>query len=207
MKMHAIPLLVLTVIQTYSMQPSEQKKGSRIEVKGSRLEAAAQILRTVTAFGSDNSFEQELASKLEETKKLKQFDRFQYDKQLHEILEAKVISASAAKFQAAQALLESAKDQVKICCDNIMTFEQYKNPSEMKTALKALLEARELAIYAVGKRLCAANPNKFDVWCRWETDIDPALKVINQDIAEFIAKHNITEEMKTKEAHMPLNAP
>ena len=187
------------------MQPSEQKKGSKIEEKkGSRTEAAAQILRTITAFIGDNSVEPELEKKLEDAKKLKQFDRFQYDKQLQEIIEVKVTSASAAKFQAAQALFESAKDQVKICSDNIITFEQYKNPSEMKTALKALLEARELAIAAVSKRICAANPNKFDVWCRWETDTDPALKIINQDIAEFIAKHNITEEMKTKEAHMPL---
>ena len=114
---------------------------------------------------------------------------------------------SPSKRAAAQALFESATEQIRIGFVNVTEFEQSKYTAEKKTEFIEILKALELAYFAVSKRICAETPLKHDLWCRFETDVDEPLIKLHHEVDDFFVKCKVTEEMKTKDAHMPLNAP
>jgi hypothetical protein len=177
-----------------SPEKGTDKKGSEI-----RRGSAALIEQGVEAFASPGLTEEELQKKFEEAKKKLIFSRDDHDNLLKEILEARLSGASAARHQAALALFDSAKAQVDIAIGNVKAFELYKNPLEAKMALRSVLIARNLAAYAVAKKICAVNPRKYEEWCRFEEETDPTIMALNKTINEFFSTKTITEEMKTKE--------
>lgn len=185
--------------RTASMSPEKavDKKGSEI-----RRGPAAQIEQTVELFAEQGISEEELQKKFEEAKRKMLFSRDEHDQILKEILETKINSASAARHQASIALFESAKERVAIAIGNVQAFELYKNPTEVKLALLAILRARNLASYAIAKKICATNPRKYDEWCRFEEETDQAKFDLDKSINDFFSTKVITEEMKTKEIPM-----
>lgn len=185
-----------------SPEKGSDKKGSEIK-RGS----AALIEQGVEAFAGSGITEEELQKKLEEAKKKLIFSRDEHDNLLKEILELRINGASAARHQAALALFDSAKAQVDIAISNVKAFELYKNPLEVKMALLSILRARNLAAYAVAKKICAINPRKYEEWCRFEEETDPAIMALNKTINEFFSTKSITEEMKTKEVPRTLVHP
>ena len=177
-----------------SPEKGSDKKGSEIK-RGS----AAIIEQSVEAFAGPGITEEELQKKLEEAKKKLIFSRDDHDTLLKEVLEIRMSGASAARHKAALALFESAKAQVDIAIGNVKAFELYKNPLEVKMALRSVLIARNLAAYAVSKKICAVNPRKYEEWCRFEEETDPAITALNKTINDFFSTKTISEEMKTKE--------
>lgn len=180
-----------------SMPPekSSDKKGSDI-ARGS----AAQIEQSYEAFAGSGATEEELQKKLEEAGKKLPGARDEHDTLLKQILEVKINVRSGARHQAALTLFESAKAQVEIAIGNVQQFELYKNPIEAKLALIGVLKARNLAAYAIAKKICALNPRKYEEWCRFEEETDPAIMALNKTISDFFIARGITEEMKTKDA-------
>lgn len=185
-----------------SPEKGAEKKGSEIK-RG----AAALIEQGVEAFAGSGPSEEELQKKLDEAKRKLIFSRDDHDNLLKEILEARLTGASAARHQAALALFDSAKAQVDIAIGNVKAFELYKNPLEAKMALLSVLRARNLAAYAVAKKICAVNPRKYEEWCRFEEETDPTIMALNKTINEFFSTKVITEEMKTKEVPRALVLP
>lgn len=171
-----------------------KKGGSQIEP---RHASASRIQNTVDAFAAPGISEEELDKKLETAMKIKH-SRNDHDNLLKEILEVKMNGASAARYKAALALFESAKDQVVIAIDNVAAFESYQNKAEVKIALLDILKARNLAAYAISKRICAQSPRKYDEWCKFEEETDPAIMELNQTINQFFISKKITEEMKIR---------
>ncbi len=182
---------------TISPEKATEKKGSEI-----RRTSAAQIEQSVEAFAGSGVTEQDLQELLEEANKKALYSRDEHDTLLKKILDAKVSGASAARHKAALALFESANAQVDIAIGNVKAFELYKNPTEVKLALLAVLRARGLASYAIAKKICAMNPKKYDDWCRYEEETDPAKIELDAKIKAFFSTKAITEEMKTRELPM-----
>lgn len=185
--------------RSVSMSPekSEDKKGSHTE---SRRGSAAHIHRTITTFMGDQSQEQELDQKLQQALAIKN-NRAVRDDLLREIVEAKVTIASSSRFKASQALLESAQEEVEVGYRNVL-----KHREAIKTGCNEMLLARENAILAIRKRLCATNPYKFDEWCWHETFIDPSLKVLTQKMKKFFIENRITEDMRLKDIEVPAHS-
>ncbi len=167
--------------------------------KGSDIRRASIIEHSLGAFAGPGLTEEELQKKLDEAKRKLPFARDEGDSLLKEILETKMYTASSARHEAAVALFASAKAQVDIAIENVKAFELYKNPTEVKLALLAVLRARNLASYAIAKKICARNPLKYDDWCKFEEENDPAKIELDKKIEAFFNTKAITEEMKTRE--------
>lgn len=167
--------------------------------RGSDIRRASIVEHSVGAFAAPGLTEEEMQKKLEEAKRKLSFARDEGDSLLKEILETKMYTASSARHEAALALFASAKAQVDIAIENVQAFELYKNPTEVKLALLAVLRARNLASYAIAKKICALNPRKYDDWCRFEEENDAAKTELDKKIAAFFSTKAITEEMKTRD--------
>lgn len=173
-------------------QATEEKKGSDI-----RRGSAAHIQRTLTAFMGDQSQEQKLDALLQQAIAIKN-NRPACEDLLREIVNTEVTVASDSRYKAAQMLSESAQQEIEIGYKNVKKYQE-----SIKTTCNEMLLAREHAIFAKIKELCAKNPNKFKEWCWHEAFTDPFLQAMTQKMKKFFEDNRITENMRLKDIEVP----
>lgn len=194
------------------IEKEKPKKGSDIRMQ-----------QTLENFAQKDLTEAELTEKFEKAKN--SINRYDKERLLKEILETKMDVASAAKHAAANALFKNCFEKIDITSGNIellatdakrlkeskaemekQSFEHQmkKLAQQLKSEFLELLKHRQEARKAVIKRICAAHPRRFDLWCDFEADTDVELMRLNQKIIQLIAASNLTDDMK---AHDVMSAP